>query len=157
VVYSAWTAGGYRDVRLVDVATGTFVDVTHDRALDVDPIFSPDDRTIYFSSDRTGIFNIHAYDVATAGLKQVTNLRTGAFMPAGDARGATLVSVGYTKDGYALFPMPLDRARFLDALDAPHDRPDPPEEPSVTRFAKPRYEPLPTLLPRHYLVKLSPS
>ena len=45
--------GGYRDIRLVDVATGKFTEITHDRALDWQPSFSPDGNLIFFSSDRS--------------------------------------------------------------------------------------------------------
>src|SRR5262249_35831983 len=82
VAYSSWTAGGFRDVRVVDVATGRFYEVTHDRAMDMTPVWAPDGKTLYFSSDRSGIFNILAYDLGTRTFAQVTNVRTGAFMPA---------------------------------------------------------------------------
>jgi WD40-like Beta Propeller Repeat/Omp85 superfamily domain len=157
VAYSAWTAGGYRDVRVVDVATGRFREVTHDRALDMNPVYSPDGRTLYFASDRTGIFNIHAYDVASGALAQVTNVKTGAVEPAVSADGKTLVYVGYTSLGYDLFAMPLDRARFLAAVPAPNDRADPPTEPNDVPLHKGRYNPLPTLAPRSYTASVAPG
>ena len=95
VAYSAWATGGFRDVRVVDVATGRFHDVTRDRAMDMTPVWSPDGKTLYFSSDRSGIFNIHAYDLATRTFAQVTNVRTGAFMPAVSDDGKTLVYFFY--------------------------------------------------------------
>ena len=157
VAYSAWTAGGYRDIRLVDVATGAFEQITRDRALDLNPVFSPDGKSLYFASDRTGIYNIYAYDLATKTLDQVTNVRVGAVQPAVSADGKTLVYVGYTTLGFDLFTMPLDRARFLPALPAPTDRPDPPTEPGYVAMSRSRYSPLPTFAPRHYLFNYKPG
>ena len=85
IAFSAWTTGGYRDVKIVDVTTGALTDITHDRALDTGPVFSPDGKRLFFSSDRTGIANIYAHDLATGELKQVTNVIGGAFQPDVDA------------------------------------------------------------------------
>jgi Tol biopolymer transport system component len=82
VAYSAWSTGGYRDVRIVDVATGAVDRVTEDRALDMQPTWSPDGSLLYFTSDRTGIFNVYAFDVATRSLAMVTNVHAGAICPA---------------------------------------------------------------------------
>lgn len=157
VAYSAWTHGGFRDVRIVDVATGSFEYVTHDRAMDVNPVWSPDGSTLYFSSDRTGIFNIHAYDVATKKLEQVTNVKIGALMPAVSSSGKTLVYVGYTTEGFDLYQMPLDPSRYLPAAPPPQDRPDPPMDPLPIPLAKKPYSPLPTIYPHKFLFDYKPS
>jgi WD40-like Beta Propeller Repeat len=157
VAYSSWAAGGFRDVRIVDVATGTFEEITHDRALDMTPVWSPDGRTLYFSSDRSGVFNIHAYDVVKRSMMQVTNVRTGAFMPAVSTDGKTLVYVGYTTYGFDLYTMPLDPARFIPAVDALPERPDPPTEPGAVPLTRHPYNPWPSFAPRHYIVTLAPG
>lgn len=157
VAYSAWTAGGYRDIRIVDVATGRVEAITRDRALDVQPAWSHDGRTLYFSSDRTGIYNVYAYDLATRSLAQVTNVRTGAFAPAPSHDGRTLVYVGYTSEGYDLYAMPLDRERFLPAPPPPPDRPDMPAEPPPTPMRKAKYDPFPTIGPRRVDFEYAPG
>lgn len=157
VAYSAWSAGGYRDIRLVDVATGSFRELSHDRSLDLNPVWSGDGKTLYFSSDRTGIFNIYAYDLARRSLAQVTNVKTGAVQPAVSADDKTLVYVGYTSYGHDLFAMPLDRARFLEAPPAPTDRADPPTEPDDVPMKRTHYSPLTTFLPRTYTLDYKPG
>jgi hypothetical protein len=157
VAYSVWVAGGFRDVRVVDVATGRFYDVTHDRALDMTPAWSPDGKTIYFSSDRTGIFNIYAYDVAARTFMQVTNVRTGAFMPAVSEDGKTLVYSGYTTYGHDLFTMPIEPARFLPAITSTPERPDPATEPEDVPLRKHPYSPLPTVAPHNWIASLGPG
>jgi hypothetical protein len=157
VAYSVWSSGGYRDIRVVDVATGAFQSVTRDRALDMQPTWSSDGKTLYFASDRGGVFNIYAHDVASGRLAQVTNVVLGALQPAVSADGRTLAYVGYTTAGFDLYTMPLDRSRFLEPLPPPSDRPDPPTEPSGVHMVRRPYQPLPTLAPRNYTFEYKPS
>jgi hypothetical protein len=157
VAYSAWTAGGFRDIRVVEVATGAFREVTHDRALDLEPAWSPDGKTLYFVSDRSGIYNVYAFDLATAALRQVTNVRVGAFSPDVSPDGKTLAYVGYTTEGYDLYVMPLEPERFLSAPPPPTDRPDPPTEPSDVPLRRTRYNPLLTVAPRAFSFAYKPG
>ncbi|WP_437811359.1 BamA/TamA family outer membrane protein [Sorangium sp. So ce1078] len=157
LAYSVWTAGGYRDIRVVDVATGGFHQVTRDRATDMSPVWSPDGETLYFTSDRTGIHNVYAYALSAGTLRQVTNVRLGAFHPAISPDGKTLVYVGYTSRGHDLFVMPLNPARFLPAPPPPTDRPDPPTEPSAVRLERSPYNPFPTLAPRAITLDYAPG
>ena len=157
LAYSVWTGGGYRDIRIVEVATGELRQITHDRALDMTPVWAPDGRTLYFVSDRTGIANVHAYDLAAGTLRQVTNVRIGAYQPAVSPDGETLVYVGYTSEGFDLHAMPLDPARFLPALPPPDDRPDPQPEPGSVPMVLRRYNPLTTLAPRAFTLNTQPG
>lgn len=157
VAYSHWRAGGFRDIRIVDVETGKAQNLTNDRAMDMQPVFSADGRTLYFCSDRSGIPNIYALDLQQNTLRQITNVRTGAFQPAPSPDGKTLVYVGYTKDGFDLFAMELDPARFLDAPPPPNDRPQVKSEPPPVPMRKTPYEPFRTLAPRSYLLNAAPG
>ena len=79
IVFSTWGDAGYDDIWLYDTDTRSARPLTHDRAIDVMPRFSPDDAWVYFSSDRSGIYNIYALELATGRLMQVTNVLGGAF------------------------------------------------------------------------------
>ena len=59
--------------------------------MDVDPRFTPDGRYLLWSSDRTGIYDVYAYELATAQLYQVTNVLSGAFQPVVSTDGSQLV------------------------------------------------------------------
>ena len=158
VAYSVWTKGGYRDIRIVDARDGSFVNVTHDRAIDGGPSFSTDGRWLFFHSDRTfGITNVFAYDLSSGRLKQVTNVRTGAFQPVVSPDGKTLVYLGYTSGGFDLFALDLDEDDFLEALPYEDERPDEPPEPPHTAFPTHAYNPLDTLAPRHYSLQVTPG
>jgi hypothetical protein len=156
VVYSSWTAGGYRDIRVVDVSTGQFSEIAHDRAMDWEPSFSPDGKYVFFSSDRVlGIPNIFAFERSTGKLRQVTNVRTGAFHPEISPDGLTLVYVGYTSFGHDLYSMKLDEAEWLEPAPYVDVRPDPPPAGQGAIQARHRYNPLPTLRPRSWNVDYS--
>ncbi len=157
VAVSWWTRGGYRDIRVVDVASGTWVEIAHDRAQDGAPSWSPDGRYVLFHSDRTGIYNLFAWEVATGRLFQVTNVRTGAFDPEPSPDGKTLIYVGYTKKGFDLFAMPFSPEAFVPAEAYVDDRPSPPiVRPGGPWVPRP-YAPLQTLLPRRYSVSVAPG
>jgi hypothetical protein len=157
VAYSSWRRGGYRDVRIVDTQDGSFVEVTHDRAVDGDPVFSADGRWLYFHSDRSGITNVYAYEVATGTLKQVTNTINGAYQPEPSPDGKSLAYVGYTHDGYDIFVMPIDPETWLDPLPYEEWRPAAPPDPPPVVMTRKAYNPLLTLAPRKYSVMITPG
>ncbi len=157
VAYSSWTRGGYRDIRIVDTRDGSFVAITRDRALDADPVYSPDGKTLYFSSDRTAVMNVYAYDVEKGDLKQVTNVINGAYQADVSPDGKTLLYLGYTCRGFDIFAIPVDRSRWLDALPSVEDRPPPPPEPPHRAFPTHAYNPLDTLIPRSYTGSIGPG
>src|SRR6185312_7560956 len=71
--------------------------------------------------------------------------------------GKTLVYAGYTTYGHDLWAMPIDRARFLPAVDLLPERPDPPTEPGYVHVERHPYNPLPTLAPHSYLLNIKPG
>jgi len=76
------------------------------------PVYSKDNKSIYFSSDRTGIFNIYSYDRETAELKQLTNVTGGAFMPS-ESSDETLAYSEYSISGYKI--MLLEESEEISA------------------------------------------
>lgn len=154
VAYSVWKRGGYRDIRVVDVRDGTSRDLMVDRAVDGAPSYSHDGRFLFFHSDRTGIMNVFAWEVGTENFFQVTNVLTGAYMPAPSPDGKTLAYVGYTTKGYDVFAMELDEKRWLPAPAFVDEHPTMPNIPQKTWDVKP-YSPWNTLWPRRYGVQIT--
>ena len=114
VAFSRWTRGGQRDLWTVHRETGALTQLTDDRALDTSPCFSPDGRWLLWSSDRTGVANVYARELATGQVRQVTNTVLGALQPAVSPDGRTLVYVGYSNLGYDLARMPFDPSTWRD-------------------------------------------
>ena len=151
IAVGLWQPGGYRDIRLLDPAGNVLEDITHDRAIDVGPVWSRDGNYLYFSSDRTGIFNIYAYEPDTKRFFQVTNVLGGAFSPSPSPDGKTLAFASYSSRGYDVHTMTLDRVAWKPA------EPYADRYPSASYAEKPvetssrPYSPLSTIYPRFWL------
>jgi len=64
-------------------------------------VFSKDGKYIYYSSDRTGIFNIYRYELESGKIEQMTNVLGGAFMPVVNKDGDLVFSL-YHFGGYKI-------------------------------------------------------
>src|SRR6478672_7156549 len=131
IAYSRMKPGGFRDIHLYDLDARTDRALTVDRAMDVDPRFTPDGRYVLWASDRSGIFDVYAYELATAQLYQVTNVLTGAFQPVVSLDGTQLVYTGFTSDGFDLYAMPFDPKSFRLAPPFANARLDAPANPDA--------------------------
>ena len=151
IAASRWAAGGYRDIVLIDAETGDVRPVTNDRAQDSGPTWSPDGRVVYFSSDRTGIPNLYAYEVDSGALHQVTNVVAGAFSPHVSPNGRDIVYLGYTGRGFDLWRLPVRRDQWRPAREYVDDRGAPREARAEATTSR-RYRAADTLYPRNYLV-----
>lgn len=90
--------------------------LTHDAADELQPNFGPD-GTLYFSSDRTHIFNVYAMDIDTAQVSQLSNVVSGALNPVPSSDGRWVYVTTYTTDGYEV-------ARYLRADNPPRPAPN---------------------------------
>lgn len=66
-----------------------------------DPVYAADGASFYFSSDRSGIFNLYRYSLADGSITLMSNVLGGAFTPSVHSDGSILYS-GYTSGGYKL-------------------------------------------------------
>ena len=107
IAISRWRVGGYYDVVILDDAGRVAAEATSDRAVDTAPGWSPDGRWVLFSSDRTGIANLYAYDTRDGGVRQVTNVLTGAFQPDVSPDGRWIAFQYFRSDGYHVARIPF--------------------------------------------------
>lgn len=158
IAFSAWRKGGYKDILVVDVESGKVRELSKNRAQDVDPVFDPKGRYLYYSSDRTGIFNVYAFDLQSEELFQVTNVLGCALTPDVSPDGTEMVYRGYVSDGSELFQLPLSRKSWAPAKLYVNDRPDPVSiADDAYAISKPRpYSPLSTLAPKRYTLQFDP-
>ncbi|MFQ6113086.1 MAG: hypothetical protein ACE5NG_03235, partial [bacterium] len=114
----AMATGNGQDLYLMDASHGRLTPLLDDPADSRDAVFSHDGRTIYFSWDKTGIFNIYSRNLYTNETTQLTNVIGGAFMPAVSRSGDLAFSL-FTSDGYKISilknPQPIDesKSRYL--------------------------------------------
>jgi hypothetical protein len=157
IAFSAWRRGGWRDILVIELATGKVDEVTRDRAIDRQPQWSSDGSLLYFASDRTGISNIYAFDTRDRTTWQLTNVVGGAYSPHPSPDGKRLAFVASVPNGgYDLFELPIDRATWLPARGFVDDRPAPVEvrrdEAKIT-LARP-YRALESLAPQVWTLQL---
>jgi len=113
IAVSAWKQGR-RDLWLYSTEGEPVRRLTQDVATDSTPRWSADGRWLYFASDRTGVPNIYAIEVAAERLWQVTNVLTGALHPAVHPDGSLLAYQHYSHDGWDVRLMELDPEQFID-------------------------------------------
>ncbi|MHB8844795.1 MAG: TolB family protein [Nitrospirota bacterium] len=151
IAVSLWKPGGSRDIRILDMQGNAIEEVTNDRAIDCGPAWSADGSLLYFSSDRTGIFNLYAYELAAKKLWQVTNVLGGAFAPSPSPDNTTIAFTSYSAKGYDIHTMANDRALWTPA--APAAERYPTVQYALTSVATTTYSysPASTVYPRFWL------
>lgn len=121
-------------------------------AINSSPAWSRDSAILFFTSDRGGISNIHAYRFASGELFQVTNLLGGAFSPQPTPDGQNLLFVNYSADGFDLARIPLlpESWRTIPVPPAPATVTVPLRTVTLDQPA-PLYSPWSDLRPRYWL------
>jgi hypothetical protein len=98
----------------IDRKSGTWVRITSGSAQEETPCFARDGR-IYFSADYDGIFNIYSVRADGSDLLRHTSVVGGAFEPALEADGNTLLFSEYTSKGFRI----VQAARAGESYTAP--------------------------------------
>jgi Tol biopolymer transport system component len=98
----------------LDSSFSVLCDTEHDER---DPRFSTDGSRLYFSSDRSGIFNIYRYSFTDGSLERITNVAGGAFAPDVSKDEQKLVYVNYDKNGYGIYY--IDSITVVEKLQSP--------------------------------------
>ena len=168
---SLWRFGRGTDLYLLPAEGGlpeALTPLTQDAARDLDPAFSADGRFLLFSSDRSGRFQIYAYEFATQKLFRVTQTSLGHFDPTPSPDGRLLAYVAYGPGGFRVRVAPYEPARWepwRPPAAAPPELPEPPdqagreiggkrerEREKEKKKAEPKpYDPAPALLPTFWV------
>ncbi|MDJ0765938.1 MAG: BamA/TamA family outer membrane protein [Myxococcota bacterium] len=162
----AWSPDGERvavvirrgptvDVAVVTVETGEVQFLTQDRALEDGPSFDASGRYLVFTSDRTGISNVYAYDFEAGQLYQVTNVLTGAYAPGVSPDGKTLAFNQYYSIGYDLHVMPFNPGLWRAAKNMDTEWQPMRALPAPSEAKTEPYNPLPTLAPSYWRLNLT--
>lgn len=150
IAVSAFKRGGFSDIYTLPVDGGELTPVTQDRATDGQPFWSADGEYLYFSSDRTGVTNSYAYDVAANQGYQTSNVLTGAYTPRPSPDGSQMAFSGYSSEGYDIHLMDVDRDNWEPVTFEHETIPDWDGFP-VTDYEVHPYDPTPSLMPKLWL------
>jgi len=107
--------------------------LTNDSAIDGQPRFTPDGRSILFSSDHGGVYNVRKISVEGGTIQTLSNVVGGAFYPTATDAG-DIYYIGYGAEGFDLYRLaPAARATPRVAPGPSAVLPDkPPAPPGVT-------------------------
>ena len=163
IAASEWRSGGRFDVVILDSGGDLVARVTDDRAVDTGPAWSPDGRTLLWSSDRTGIPNLFAAPIDGNGrpgtARQVTNILTGAAHPDIDPAGEWIYYSAYHHDGWDIERVPYAPGTWFEPLaDDPRFLQDGEPRGRVTAATEAEggpYRPFRSLLPTYWQPLLS--
>jgi hypothetical protein len=151
IVAARLLPGGWLDIVLVDRATGAVEQLTHDRAKDVEPTWTPDGGTVVFRSDRDGVSNLYALRLADRQLVRVTNVVSGAFQPSVSPDGRSVAYAEYSSRGYDVHVAPLATDMAPPAPPYVDDHPAPRPDPVPAAGPVEPYRPWSMLLPRFWM------
>ena len=113
---AGFSTGDKQGVILVN-QTGTNVRIVASQGDSRNPAFSRDGSVLYYSSDRSGIFNIYSLSLADGETRQVTNVLGGAFLPSVDLDG-NVAYASYTSSGYKIALLPAREQSIVHISEA---------------------------------------
>ena len=116
-------------------------------AINASPRFSRDDRTIWFSSDVTGVANVYAVDVAGAEPRRLTNVYGGALYPS-SIDGKRFLYSDYSADGFDLATFNATREYAVLKREPSSPAAQPRTEDRGPRTSDSEYSPWQSLRPR---------
>ena len=106
---AVWRPGRRWGLELFSFADHSWKSVAPDVGTVADPEYSLDGKSILFSSDAGGVYNLRRLDLASGAVNTLTRVATGAFSPSEDA-GGDIYYLGYTAEGYDLYRLPAGDA-----------------------------------------------
>jgi Tol biopolymer transport system component len=143
--------GGYSDIELVDRRSGWTMPVTHDRANDISPCWSRTGKFLFFVSDRTGVYNLFAYQLATGKLFQCTNSLYGVFEPAVSPDNRRIAVVSRSAAGDDISLLDFRAADWQEAKEFSDTMPETLRPDSAVQATLYYFNPFPSLWPKFWL------
>jgi hypothetical protein len=109
--------GRLPEIAVIDARTGVArIVASSPSSRCVSPAWTPDGERLLFAADTDGgPFQIFAVNLATGAIGHLEDTGPSAESPDVSHDGRSLVFVGYTPDGYDLFTMPLEGARWTES------------------------------------------
>jgi Tol biopolymer transport system component len=150
IVASRLLPGGWLDIVHVEPASGAVEQLTHDRAADVEPTWTPNGEAVVFRSDRDGVPNLYALRLSDRSLLRVTNVLGGAFEPSLSPDGRTVAFSDYSSRGYDIVTAPFDLASAAPAPAYIDTHPAPRADPWPAAAAVTPYRAWGMILPRFW-------
>jgi len=109
VVFASDRSGNY-EIYTLDPETGLRTQLTNDPGADIEPMWSPDGRTIVFASDRDGDFELYVMRDDGSELRQLTRNNAEDRMPRWQPNGEYIIFSSDLNGQWDLFAISADGA-----------------------------------------------
>ena len=103
------------NLEIFDLKTKQWAALTEDDVIETTPTFTADGKTILYSADNGGVYNIYSLNLETKETKSLTDLVGGAFYPIQTKNDQELYYIGYTSAGFDVFKMQIKETREVPA------------------------------------------
>lgn len=100
IVFSVKDDKGHSSLQLYDILNKTTKVLLEDGFNNIYPVWSPDNKFILFTSDRTGVYNLFAYSFPEGKIHQATHLIGGAFQPDISRDSKDIIFSSYNSRGF---------------------------------------------------------
>lgn len=149
IAAAVWRRDAGWNVEMYSFATRSWRALTRDGAIDAQPRFTADGRSVLFSSDHGGVYNVRRVELSTGDIAALSNVLGGAFYPA--QSGNDVFYVGYGSRGFDLFRLASPTASATSLSSAAPSVVVEPEPPAPTNVRITRYDPETGLRPRWWM------
>ncbi|MGD8379194.1 MAG: hypothetical protein PVJ40_01600 [Gammaproteobacteria bacterium] len=139
-----------------DLARRTWKTLTDSAGAVADPQYTPDGRTLLFTSDAGGVYNLRKLTLADGRVTTLTHVTTGAFSPSlvQAGSGSAIAYLGYTSHGYDVFRLASEQT-LDESLKAQKTPPLPaPTPPPEKAPASHPYHPWRSMVPDYWFPEL---
>jgi hypothetical protein len=108
-------------IAVYDIEAESAVSVVEDTAHNIFPLFDNSSRSIYYSSDKNGVFNLYRLDIRNGIADQISNVIGGIFSFDLSPDGKKIILSGYSENGFDLYQMDItqkifNQHRFVSSL-----------------------------------------
>lgn len=105
LVASVWRSKLGWNLEKFDLQMRQWTALTQDRNIETQPQFSPDGQSIYYSANKSGVYNLYKYELDNGTISQLSNVIGGAFYPA--IAGKRLAYISYSEPGFNVAAMDM--------------------------------------------------
>jgi hypothetical protein len=156
IAATRWSHGGEMEIVILDAAGRVLESVGRSHSVTNTPSWAPDDRAVYFTSDRSGRSALYRAALPSGALVRVAESPTGLFENEPSPDGTQLATLHFRGDGYHVALVPAQGA--FPAADSSSVLPPSRHDTSVTVSTPARpFSSFRSLLPRYWLPAVQQS
>lgn len=157
LVASLWRRATGWNLELFSLATRQWQALTHSTAIEGQPQFSADGKSIIFSADYDGVYNIHRLNLSNGDIQRLSHVLGGAFSPSENAQDGFVYYAGYGPSGFDIYALNSHNQPQLETVVTPGSSGLPQEFPALepAKITETPYRLTHSFLPRWWFPHVS--